>query len=106
MILFVFAVIVGSSSGWSNAAFSAVATQYSQQYPEAPSTYYSICTSFVNLGSQLGLIFTGLVFDTIVAITTNVITIFGIIFITMMILSSLAVIPFLFLDRSQYEIKS
>ncbi|MFX0136681.1 MAG: MFS transporter, partial [Candidatus Hodarchaeota archaeon] len=105
LILLVFAVLVGSSSGWSSSAFSAIATQYSQQYPEAPSTYYSICTSFVNLGTQLGLVFTGLVFNTITGVTTDIITIFGIIFITMMILSSLAIIPFLFLDRNQYEIK-
>ena len=105
VILLIFAVLVGSSSGWSNSSFSAIATQYSQQYPEAPSTYYSICTSFINLGTQLGLIFTGLIFDTIAGVATDVIVIFGIIFITMMILSSLAIIPFLFLDRNQYEIK-
>jgi MFS family permease len=106
MILFLFAVLVGSSSGWSNSSFSAIATQYSQQYPEAPSTYYSICTSFVNLGTQLGLILTGVVFDTIAGITTDIIIIFSIIFITMIILSSFAIIPFLFMDRNQYEVKS
>jgi PAT family beta-lactamase induction signal transducer AmpG len=106
LILLFFAVLIGSSSGWSNSAFSAIATQYSQQYPEAPSTYYSICTSFVNLGTQLGLIFTGLVFDSISGTSADVNIIFGIIFITMIILSSLAIIPFLFLDRNQYEIKS
>ncbi|MFX1310569.1 MAG: MFS transporter [Promethearchaeota archaeon] len=105
-ILYIFAVIVGSSSGWSNSSFSAIATQYSQQYPEAPSTYYSICTSFINLGTQLGLVFTGLVFDIAGEIFTNIIAIFGIVFITMIILSSLAIIPFLFLDRKQYEVKS
>lgn len=106
MILLLFAVLVGSSSGWSNSAFSAIATQYSQQYPEAPSTYYSICTSFINLGTQFGLIFTGLIFDTIAGITTDVIVIFNIIFITLIILSSLAIIPFIFLDRNLYEVKS
>jgi PAT family beta-lactamase induction signal transducer AmpG len=106
MILLVFAVIVGSSSGWRNSAFSAVATQYSKQYPETPSTYFSICTSFINLGTQLGLLTTGLVFSRLTGISTDVILIFGIVFLTMMILSSLAIIPFLFLDRSQYEVKS
>ncbi|MFX0106231.1 MAG: MFS transporter, partial [Candidatus Hodarchaeota archaeon] len=105
-ILLIFAVLVGSSSGWSNSSFSAITTQYSQQYPEAPSTYYSICTSFVNLGTQLGLIFTGLIFDTIAGLTTDIVVIFGIIFITMMILSSIAIIPFLLLDRNQYELTS
>jgi PAT family beta-lactamase induction signal transducer AmpG len=106
LILLLFAILVGSSSGWSNSAFSAIATQYSQQYPEAPSTYYSICTSFINLGTQVGLIATGLVFDTIAGVTTDVILVFGIIFFTMIILSSLAIIPFLFLDRNLYEVSS
>ncbi len=106
LILLLFAVFVGSSSGWSNAAFSSITTQYSQQYPEAPSTYYSICTSFVNLGTQLGLIATGLVFDSVAGITTDIVFIFGIIFLTMIILASCAVIPFVFLDRNQYEVRS
>jgi MFS family permease len=106
ILYLLFTILVGSSSGWRNSAFSAIATQYSQQYPEAPSTYYSICTSFINLGSQLGLILTGLVFDTISEVVTDITAIFGIVFITMIILSSLAIVPFLFLDRNQYEIKS
>jgi len=106
LIILFFAVLVGSSSGWSNSAFSAIATQYSQQYPEAPSTYYSICTSFINLGTQIGLIATGLVFDTIAGVTADVLLIFSIIFLTMIILSSLAIIPFLFLNRNLYEIRS
>ena len=106
VILLIFAFLVGSSSGWSNSAFSAIATQYSQQYPEAPSTYYSICTSFINLGSQLGLIFTGLVFNTMAGIIIDARIIFGTVFITLIILSSIVIIPFYFLDRNQYEIKS
>jgi PAT family beta-lactamase induction signal transducer AmpG len=106
LVLLIFAILVGSSSGWSNSAFSAIATQYSQQYPETPSTYYSICTSFINLGTQIGLLATGLVFDTIAGITTDIILIFDIIFLTMIILSTLAIIPFLLLDRNQYEVKS
>ena len=104
-ILLIFAVIVGSSSGWSNSAFSAITTQYSQQYPETPSTYYSICTSFVNFGTQLGLILTGFVFSAVAGIISDVIVIFSIVFITMIILSSLVLIPFILLDRSKYEIR-
>ncbi|MFW9972005.1 MAG: MFS transporter [Candidatus Odinarchaeota archaeon] len=106
MILLVFAVIVGSSSGWRNSAFSAIATQYSKQYPKTPSTYYSICTSFINLGTQIGLITTGLVFSIVTGIITDVILIFGIIFLTMIILSSFAMIPFVIMDRNQYEVKA
>jgi PAT family beta-lactamase induction signal transducer AmpG len=105
-ILLIFAVLVGFSSGLSSSAFSAITTQYSQQYPEAPSTYYSICTSFVNLGTQFGLIFTGVIFDTMAGIIIDARIIFGIVFITLIILSSIVIIPFYFLDRNQYEIKS
>ncbi|MHA1912863.1 MAG: MFS transporter [Promethearchaeota archaeon] len=104
-ILLIFAVIVGSSSGWSNSAFSAITTQYSQQYPETPSTYYSICTSFVNFGTQLGLILTGLVFTSVAGIISDIIVIFSIVFITMIILSMLVLIPFSLLNRSKYEIR-
>jgi len=104
-ILLIFAVIVGSSSGWSNSAFSAITTQYSQQYPETPSTYYSICTSFVNFGTQLGLLLTGLVFNSVATFISDIIVIFSIVFITMIILSSLVLIPFSLLTRSKYEIR-
>ena len=103
-VLLIFAVIVGSSSGWSNSAFSAVTSQYSQRYPEAPSTYYSICTSFVNLGTQLGLVFTGIVFSSVSGVTTDFRVIYGTIFITMIFLSLIALIPFLFLKREYYEL--
>lgn len=104
-VLFIFAGIVGSSSGWSNAAFSAVASQYSKQYPEATSTYYSICTSFINFGTMLGLSFTGIVFSSISTITSDVLVVYGTVFITMIILSSIALIPFLLLNRNIYELK-
>jgi predicted MFS family arabinose efflux permease len=104
-ILLIFAIVVGSSSGWSNSAFSAITTQYSQQYPETPSTYYSICTSFVNFGTQLGLLLTGLVFNSMAATISDTIVIFSVVFITMIILSTLVLIPFSLLTRSKYEIR-
>lgn len=104
-ILLVFAFIIGASSGWSNSSFSAVASEYSKQYPEATSTYYSICTSFINLGAQIGLIIMGIVFSTVSGASTDIRLAFGIIFIVMIFLSNLALIPFLLLDRKQYEYK-
>ncbi|GAJ02295.1 unnamed protein product, partial [marine sediment metagenome] len=104
-VLLVFAFIIGASSGWSNASFSAVASEYSKKYPEATSTYYSICTSFINFGSQIGLIIMGIVFSTVSGASTDIRLSFGIIFIVMIFLSSLALIPFLLLDRKQYEYK-
>jgi PAT family beta-lactamase induction signal transducer AmpG len=103
-IYLIFAVIVGSSSGWSNSAFSAVTSQYSQQYPQTPSTYFSVCTSFVNLGTQLGLIFTGMIFNVVSGITTSVLIIYAAVFISMIVLSNLAFFPFIALKRENYEL--
>ena len=104
-ILLAFAFIIGASSGWSNSSFSAIASEYSKKYPEATSTYHSICTSFINLGSQIGLIIMGIVFSIFSGISMNIRLMFGIIFIVMIFLSNLALIPFLLLDRNQYEYK-
>ncbi|MFX0012875.1 MAG: MFS transporter [Candidatus Hermodarchaeota archaeon] len=102
----VFAVIVGSSSGWSNSAFSAVTSQYSQKYPQAPSTYFSVCTSFVNFGSQLGLIFTGIVFNVVSGVTANILIIYSTVFISMMVLSNIAILPFFLMKKENYEVDS
>ncbi len=104
-MLLVFAFIAGSSSGWSNSAFSAVAGEYSKQYPDAPGTYLSICTSFINFGTLMGLSITGQIFNNITGVFSNVMLIYGTVFIFMAILSNIAIIPFVFLDRKQYEYK-
>ncbi len=104
-ILLIFAFIAGISSGWSSAAFSAVTSQYAKQYPDASGTYVSLCTSFINFGMILGLSMTGMIFRNAAAITTNVLEIYAIVFISMAILSSFAIIPFLSLDRKQYELQ-
>lgn len=104
-ILLVFTFIIGASSGWNNSSFSAVASEYSKQYPEATSTFYSICTSFANLGIQTGLILTGIVFSTLSSTVTDIRNIFGVVFIMMIFLLNLALIPFLLMDRKQYEYK-
>ena len=103
-IYLIFAVIVGSSSGWSNSAFSAVTSQYSQKYPQAPSTYFSVCTSFVNFGSQLGLIFTGIAFNVISGVTTNILIIYSTVFISMIVLSNIAILPFFLMKKENYEV--
>jgi len=105
-ILLAFAIIIGASSGWRNSSFSAIASEYSKQYSEATSTYYSICTSFINLGAQIGLIIMGIVFSTVSGVSIDIRLAFGIIFVVMIFLSNLALIPFLLLDRKQYEYKS
>ncbi|MFX0141735.1 MAG: MFS transporter, partial [Candidatus Hodarchaeota archaeon] len=104
-ILLIFAFIVGSSSGWSTSAFSAITSEYAKQYPDASSTYFSITTSFFNLGALIGLNVTGMLFRTVSAITLDVYVIYGIIFIFMIVLADLAILPFMLLDRKQYEYK-
>ncbi len=104
-ILLIFSFIAGSSSGWSNSAFSSVAGQYAKQYPDAPGTYLSICTSFINFGTLMGMSLTGIIFTNVAGITTDVIAIYATIFIAMMIISNIALIPFLLMDRNQYEYK-
>jgi len=104
-ILLVFTFIIGTSSGWNNSSFSAVASEYSKQYPEATSTFYSICTSFANLGIQTGLILTGILFSTLSNTVTDIRQIFGVVFVVMIFLLNLALIPFLLMERKQYEYK-
>ncbi len=104
-ILLIFAFITGSSSGWSNSSFSAVASEYAKQYPDATSTYFSITTSFINFGTLLGLQITGALFRSVSSITTDVYVIYTVVFIFMAFLSNIALVFFLFLDRNQYEYK-
>jgi len=47
----------------------------------------------------------GIVFSTVSGVSTDIRLAFGIIFIVMIFLSNLALIPFLLLDRKQYEYK-
>ncbi len=105
-LILVFAFIIGSSSGWSNSSFSAVSGEYSKQYPEITSTYFSLCTSFINLGTMLGLMLTGILFDNLTGPTTDITTVFGTIFLFMAFISIIGIVPFLLLDRNQYEFKS
>lgn len=104
-ILLIITFIAGSSSGWSNSAFSAVASEYAKQYPDAPGTYFSITTSFINFGTMIGLSITGMIFRNLSLITTDVFSIYAIVFISMAILSNLAIFPFVLLDKKQYEYK-
>ncbi len=104
ILLLIFSAIVGFSNGWGFSSYTAIASEYSQQYPEMDSTYYSICVSFVNFGTLVGLILAVIVFSTVSRTTTDIREIYGILFIFTSIISILALIPFLMLDRDQYEI--
>ena len=104
-ILLFFAFLVGLANGWSFASFTAIAAEYSQQYPDFDSSYYSICVSFVNFGTVIGFIFTGIMFSSVTRTITDIRVIYGIIFISMAISYILILIPLLLMDRQQYEFK-
>ncbi len=103
-ILIVFAFLIGSSSGWRQAGFSAVIGQISTQYPEVDSTYFATCNSFINFGAVLGLQITGLLFVSLTGLSTY--AIYAIIFIFMIFMSNLGLIPFLTIDSNEYELIS
>jgi MFS family permease len=104
-ILIIIAMFVGIASGWIFSAYSAVAGEYSQKYPEMDSTYFSICVSFINFGTLLGLVLTGIIFNMVSKITSDTLFIYGTLFVFMIIVESIALIPFLTMDRKQYEYK-
>ena len=104
-VLIFFAFLVGLASGWIFSAFSAVAAEYSKQYPEYTSTYFSICVSFINFGTVLGMVLTGITFNILSRTTSDTLMIYGTIFIFMIILESIALIPFIMLNREIYEYK-
>ncbi len=104
-VLIFFAFLVGLASGWIFSSYVAVAGEYSQQYPEFDSTYFSISISFINFGTLLGLVLTGMTFNILSGITSDTLIIFGTLFVVMIILESIALIPFMMLNREIYEYK-
>ncbi|MBD3254240.1 MAG: MFS transporter [Candidatus Lokiarchaeota archaeon] len=105
IILIVISFFIGIASGWIFSSYSAVVAEYAQKYPDMTSTYFSISISFINFGTLLGLTITGIMFNIISNVTNDVLLIYGTIFIFMAILESIALIPFLAMDRNQYEYK-
>ncbi|MFX1442667.1 MAG: MFS transporter [Promethearchaeota archaeon] len=102
-VLIFLAFLVGLASGWIFSAYSAVTGEYSKQYPEYTSTYFSICVSFINFGTVLGMVLTGIMFNSLSKITSDTLLIYSAIFIFMIILESIALIPFILLKQELYE---
>jgi MFS family permease len=96
-ILLVISVFVGCAIGWRHSSYAAVATQISKKHPEMDSTFYSLCNAFANLGSTIGLVFTGL----ILRLTASYLIVFF--FIAM--ISNLGILGFILLDSKDYEYK-
>ncbi len=101
-VLILFALILGSSAGWRNSAFSAVIGQESQQYPEMDSTYYATCNSFTNLGSTIGLQTTSILFVILGGLQTF--WIFAITFLFLAIIMNIGLGMFFILDPKDYEV--
>ena len=106
VILLIFVIIVGSASGWSHSSFGAIASGYSREYHEVRSSYFALSASFVNFGTMLGLVLTGIIFDSMSEITSDTYLIYSVVFIFMAILSNIGIIAFLTLDPKIYEHKT
>ncbi|MDX1797347.1 MAG: MFS transporter [Candidatus Lokiarchaeia archaeon] len=101
-VLLVFSLILGSSAGWRNSAFSAVIGQESQQYPEMDSTYYATCNSFTNLGSTIGLQLTSILISLLAGL--EAFFIYAILFLTMAIIMNIGLGVFFTLNPNDYEV--
>jgi MFS family permease len=102
ILLFIFAFIVGASSGWRNSGFSAVIGQMSTNYPETDSTYFATCTSFANLGTTIGLNVIGIFFEGLSALP--IMFAFAAIFVFMAIIGNAGAIPFALIKDKEYEL--
>jgi len=101
-VLIIFSLILGSSAGWRNSAFSAVIGQESQQYPEMDSTYYATCNSFTNLGSTIGLQLTSVLIGILAGLQTF--WIYAILFLFLAIVMNIGLGTFFILDPKDYEV--
>lgn len=91
----VFSCLLGLSIGYRHSSYAAVIGEYSKKHPEMSGTYYSICNSFANIGSTIGIAITGILFD-----MTGV---WWTVFLFMAIVSNLGLLGFYFMDPSDYE---
>ena len=96
-VLLFFSCLIGFAIGYRHSAYSPIVGQFSKQHPEMSGTYFSVCNSFANLGSTIGIALTGMIFG----ITLN----FSSIFLFMAILSNFGLIAFVTMDPADYESK-
>lgn len=101
----ILAAFLGATWGSRNSSYTAVAGEYSKQYPDMDSTYFSICNSFANIGTVLGLTIVGMIFQAAAETASDIYVIFGIVFLSLAILQNLGLIFFLMLDPKDYEFK-
>lgn len=106
LLLLIFVIIVGAASGWSHTSFGSIASGYSREYDEVRSSYFALSASFVNFGTMLGLVLTGIIFELMSEITSDTYFIYSVVFIFMAIISNVGIIAFLTLDSKIYEHKT
>ena len=97
IIIMFFAILVMFGFGLRFSSYSAIIGAMSKQHPEMDSTYFSLCNSFANFGMVIGLVISGILFDMIDGS-------FAIIFIFLALIQLACLIPFLLLDKQDYEI--
>jgi MFS family permease len=95
--LFIIAFIIGVGVGFRHSAYSPIASQMAKSHPEFDSTYFSFCNSLSNLGSAMGLILAGVLF--------NVSGSYMIVFIIIAIAQLINLIPFSRIETQFYEVK-
>lgn len=96
-VLLVFSCLIGFAIGYRHSSYSPIVGQYSKRHPEMTGTYFSVCNSFANLGSVIGIALTGMIFG----ITLN----FWSIFLFMAVMSNFGLIAFMTMDPADYENK-
>jgi MFS family permease len=97
IFLIIFAILVLAGLGMRHSSYSAVIGEMAKKHPEMDSTYFSLCNSFANFGIAMGLIITGILFDFVGGS-------FTFIFIISAFVQIFCLIPFLLLDKQDYEI--
>ncbi|MHA1273744.1 MAG: MFS transporter [Promethearchaeota archaeon] len=97
LMYYIIAILIGAGMGWRHSSYSAVAGSMSKRHPEMDSTYLSLCNSFANAGSSVGLALTSL----LLAGIGN----FEMIFIILGLIQNIGIIPFIFINPKDFEIE-
>jgi len=97
ILFFIFAFIIGITSGWRHSSYSAVIGEIAKKHESARATYFALCNSFTNLGTTLGLTLAGLILD----LTGE----YVMVFIIMALLQTITLLPFFVMEKEEYELK-
>ena len=104
MIYWIFTFAIGAGTGWSFSALTSVISELSKK-ESMNLTFFTVCISFSNLGSSLGLFIAGQIFNSL-AHAGNILLIYHTVFLLFACSSLMGLIPFLMIDHRIYENKS